>query len=164
MKVDEFLASKAGKRLLVIGGLVLLIGTVVMVWLMTRRPETPNIVSEEYDPISGETIRHIDQEPVDPWDGVHLLGFRIFSEVGYTARRQEIIFTAIQGFFTENRPDIKRLSYRRDSLTYDESDQDTVYFELVSEAGDTFRVRLDLEASIFNTTVYIYDVSGNLLN
>ena len=127
-------------------------------------PVAQIIESNEVDPISGETIRHIDQEPEEPWDGVSLVGFKIFSDIGFTAQQQEIIFTAVQEFFTENYPNMRRLSYKQNSISYDAANDDLVYCELVSDTNEVFRIKLDIQGSILRVAVAIYDENGNLLN
>jgi len=97
-------------------------------------------------------------------DGIQLVGFEIFRAIGFTNGQQEIIATTIQDFFGENYPDISHLSYRENSITYDVQNEDYTYFELLSDAGDTFRIRIDIEGSIFRATLSIYDESGRLLN
>jgi len=167
MEIQAFLASKAGKRVAVIMILAILIGVFIFLFLQSSRsePETVhNIETEEYDPISGDTYRVLDQEPEEPSDFVHLLGFRIFDDIGFTSQQQYIIFTTVQSFFTENFPDIQRLSYQQGSIEYDVMNEDLTYFLLVADTGDTFRVRIDIEGSMLRATLSIYDSSGNLLN
>jgi hypothetical protein len=163
-EMREFLSSALGKRVVIITLLLLFIGAVVIIALLFRAKHAPNIESEEYDPVSGETIRVIDQEPEESSGKVALVGFIIFNKVGFTAQQQEILFNTVQDFFTEKYPEIKRLSYRQNSLRYDENDDDISYFELVSDMQDTFKVKIDTESSILKATISIFDNAGNLLN
>jgi len=164
MELRAFFSSKAGKRVLIISLIIITIGIVILILLRPAPPEERNIVSEEYDPVSGETIRILDQEPEEPSNMVHLVGFRIFAELGFTARQQDIIFSGVQNFFTENYPNILRLSYERNSVTYDATNEDIVYFRLVADTEEAFRVKIDTEGSMFRAVLSFYDDNGHLLN
>ncbi|MCL2002031.1 hypothetical protein FWG76_01340 [Candidatus Saccharibacteria bacterium] len=161
---DAFLASRKGKMVLIGAAAVLLVGLIILVWMAFRRPQTPNIEQEIYDPISGDTVRILDQDPEEPWDGVFLLGFGVFGEIGFTGVQQEIIFATVRDFFSEGYPDISQLSLSRNSISYDITNEDITWFELISDTEETFRVKLDIEGSIFRVAVYIYDEAGNRLN
>jgi hypothetical protein len=164
MEIRNLLASKAGKRIAIIMLILVVIGIIIFLILSRPTPQTtPNIDTEIYDPVSGDTFRVIDQEPEEPHDMVHMLGFRIFNEIGFTSQQQHIIFTTIQDFFTENYPDIRRLSVPQDSIEYDLMNEDFTYFRLVANTEETFRVRIDIDGSMLRAKISIYDSSGNLL-
>ena len=161
-QLRELLATPMGHRAIIIS--VLLAFIIVIVIISLSRSQTINIVTEELDLASGETLRHIDQYPEIPQDRVNIVGFVIFSRVGFTAQQQEIIWTTIQDFFTENFfPDIQRVSYRQGSIEYDENNVDYTYFELVSDTNETFRVRIDSDGSMLRAIISIYDSHGKQL-
>lgn len=161
----DFFASKAGKRALIIIGAVVIIAIIVIIMIIQSRVPTVGDIETDYvDPISGETIRILDQEPEEDNSRTHLVGFGIFGKVGFTAQQQEIIFNTVQSFFTDNYPDIERLSYRQNSLSYDEDNEDLTYFDLVSNTGIQFKVRIDIQSSFFKAEISIYDNTGHQIN
>ena len=140
---------------------------------MVNSPDSPNeatadvmadIESFEVDEVSGEIIRHLDQEPEEPFAEVQLVGFKIFNDIGFTSQQQGIIFSVIQSFFTEHYPEMRRLSFVQGSIFYNAAEEDVTYFDLAADTDEVFRVKLDIESSIFRVAVYIYDAEGNLLN
>ena len=164
MNGNDFFTSKSGKRSLVIMAFVIAAALILLLLWGFARPEPRDIESEEIDQPSGEVIRHIDQEPEEPTDKVQLVGFIIFSRVGFTAEQQDIIFTTIQDFFTNNYPNIERLSYLQNSLRFDMDNIAVSYFELAADTGETFQVKIDNEGSIFKAVISIYDAGGGRLN
>jgi hypothetical protein len=163
-QLREFLSTKFGKQVVLVTLLVLVIGGVIIAMVLSRPKPTPDIESEEFDPVSGQSIRHIDQEPQEAHDMVNVVGFIIFSRVGFTAQQQDAIFTTVQSFFTEKYPSMQRISYQQNSISYDANNEDITWFEVVSDTGETFRIKIDTEGSILNAKLSIYNSTGILLN
>jgi hypothetical protein len=102
--------------------------------------------------------------PVENFEKVHLEGFGIFNDIGFTTQQQEIILTDTQRFFIENYPGMKSLTADSGTISYDAANPDLTFINLTSDTGEVFKLKLDAQGSMFKMAVSIYDSSGNLLN
>lgn len=175
--VDSFLEKRNYKKILLIVALVVTVGLIAygIYFIVSRSDE--NIVAEEVDDPSGEVVRYIDQDPENPnnlSEKMFVVGFAILGEVGFSASQQDIIFTTVQDFFTENFPNFERISYRRGSIEFDvdryededeaEENSSKSRFELESNTGEVFLVMLDTKDSINNIEVIIANIDGEQIN
>ena len=165
MNLDKFLSSKTGKRVLIITFFCILVSLTIFIVIVFMPPPADGFVTYETDPISGVVIRHSRQDPetlLNP-DAMLLLGFGVFGERGFTMQHQDIIVTTIRNFFTTNYPSFERLSYRKNSFVYDDTAPTVSYFDLVSNTGETFRIKLNTQ-NLFEIIVTIYDENNKQLN
>ena len=93
-----------------------------------------------------------------------LIDFDYLNTCGLTTQQQEKIRAYVKQFFSDNYPDTVTLTLDKKSYSYDEYNYDLVYFDIYSNSGETFKIKMDCEGSMFGATLYIYDTDGNLLN
>lgn len=165
MNSDNLLLStKRGRIILVIGAIfaiaiIALIVVFIMGYKKEDEPVTPSPgegkYSEEVDPVSGETIRNNIGDPEGEDDSVVLIGFYQLKTMGLTADQYSAVVNTVVRYISKNRPEIKQISYKKDSYKYLSKNFDKSFFIFVTNAGESFDVTLDTKNSIKDIDITI---------
>ena len=117
-------------------------------------PESERIVTE-VDPISGETIRRVQQDKEIKDGQIVMIGLYQLKKMGMMADHYSKLVNTLAKYLSENRPSVKRISYKKDSYKYLSKDYDKAYFMFVTDEGESFDVNLDTKNSIKDVTIVI---------
>lgn len=119
--------------------------------------------TEEIDPLSGQTIYHIDQEEENDGKDIAtpaIVGFDSFMKFGYTTIQYEILSTKVREFFHNNYKDITRISYVVDSVKYDDNEVSVLYSELVDNNGNRYKMMTNTNNTVTDLVIIITDSSN----
>ena len=117
-------------------------------------PESERIVTE-VDPISGETIRRVQQDREIKDGQIVMIGLYQLKKMGMMADHYSKLVNTLAKYLSENRPSVKQISYKKDSYKYLSKDFDKAYFMFVTDEGESFDVNLDTKNSIKDVTIII---------
>ena len=117
-------------------------------------PENERIVTE-VDPISGETIRRVQQDREIKDGQIVMIGLYQLKKMGMMADHYSKLVNTLAKYLSENRPSVKQISYKKDSYKYLSKDFDKAYFMFVTDEGESFDVNLDTKNSIKDVTIVI---------
>lgn len=147
-KINNFFLTKPGKIILVIISLSLIIGVGVLFWNnILNKPNSIESIKQEEDP-SGLSVISTNAEPEGNDDNSLIIGYQIFYDTGFSSSQQTKIYNSTLQYFKENYPNIKRISYKANSLYYpDSSDNSKTSFIVVTDDNQSFRVNLNTNNS-----------------
>ena len=155
--IRELLKTTKGK-LLVFGGVVLLIIGLVLVFIYRNNITSGESITYLDDP-SGQKVYITNAEKEGEIDTPIIIGFDIFYDFGFSSTQQNKIYETVHTYFKENFPSFTRISYIKDSFKYtsaDESDEST--FLVASDTGQKFSVLLKTNYSYIDINVTISEL------
>ena len=111
----------------------------------------PGKVVEKTDPISGELLLEVNQEP-EGGKHVAIVGLGEIIEQGFSPSQQDVLYGSMNSFFNSGAFSFDYVSYKKDSFT---SNDDYSIFTVLMESntGDKFLVTLDTGGSYFDLKV-----------
>ena len=137
-------------------GLGVIVGVLLLVLVILLVSSGSN--DDEYqpytDPISGETIWEIDEEPEAGGELV-MVGFNQLSNFGFMSVQYNKIIDVVKEYTTTNYPRAKRASYKSGSFKYLDKDLFVSKFEYVLDNEKTITVKLDTGGSLREIDVKI---------
>ncbi len=153
-KMTIFKKQKNQYMPLMIGlGVVVVILFVILIIVLTDNGEQ-NDYQPRKDPISGETIWEINEEPEAGGELV-LVGFNQISQFGFMSAQYIKITDAVKEYTKNNYPGAKLASYKKDSFKYLDKNLYASSFEYVLNTGETLLVTLDTGGSLSSIDVKI---------
>ena len=117
-------------------------------------PENERITTE-IDPISGERIRKVQQDTEIKDGQIVMIGLYQLKKMGMMADHYSKLINTLAKYLSENRPNVKRISYKKDSYKYLSKDYDKAYFMFVTDEDESFDVNLDTKNSIKDIDIKI---------
>ena len=75
--------------------------------------------------------------------------------MGMMADHYSKLINTLAKYLSENRPNVKRISYKKDSYKYLSKDYDKAYFMFVTDEDESFDVNLDTKNSIKDIDIKI---------
>ncbi len=157
--------TKRGRAILVIGGLFVFAIIVLVVLIATgviklgeEKPGLPSDderITTEVDPISGETIRKIKEDPEIKEGSIIMIGIYQIKKMGLMADQYSKLVNTLAKYVSTNRPDVKQISYKRDSYKYTNTKRTKMYFMFVTNEGESFDVNMDTKGSIKDIDIKI---------
>lgn len=114
-------------------------------------------LTEETDPLSGQTIETINEEPEESGSDentIGMIGFDGFYDHNYSVTQYEILTDNLSTFFKENYKDITRISIVKDSIKCPD-DETYCNSDVVINTGEKFRLYTDTELLNSKTILYI---------
>ena len=156
--------TKKGRIIIAVGvmfGIVILLSFVLILTGVIHGNEKKGIlpveerVTIEIDPISGETIRKVQQDTEIKDGQIIMIGLYQLKKMGMMADHYSKLINTLAKYLSENRPNVKQISYKKDSYKYLSKDYDKAYFMFVTDEGESFDVNLDTKNSIKDVTIKI---------
>ena len=92
---------------------------IMLIWLAIQSDNpynSPGGAREYTDPISGETLMDVNEEPEGGERKVAVVGFNSLINTGLTYAQIDIITTQVRIYFEENHPDVTTVNYKKDSF------------------------------------------------
>lgn len=115
-------------------------------------------ITEETDPLSGQTIETINEEPEEGGgsskNGIDIVGFDGFYDHNYSVTQYEILTDNLSTFFKDNYKDVTRISIVKDSIKCPD-DETYCNSDVVINTGEKFKLYTDTELLNSKTILYI---------
>lgn len=163
MKDNYLFTTKRGRLVLTISGIfvvLIIILTILVIAGVLGGPSDPSQSQGDMtiDPVSGDTISNSNTEPEGSVlkDTVTVIGFYQLREMGFMNEQYSKILSTTVSYIMKNRPDVKQISYKKDSFKYKSKEEfNESSFVFVTDAGESFTVNLDTKFSIKDVDVVI---------
>lgn len=145
-KIDSFLKTKTGKITIILIIIILLIGLSFMLLKINQiihqdefTPEMTNV----NDPSGLEVYdsNYEDESSTTELQKPLIIGLGILEENDLSTTNKNSVTDSLRSFFQENYPDVKRVSYLKDSFkSPDPNDSFLHEFTVVTDQGEKFKV------------------------
>lgn len=158
------LSTKRGRIILAIGAVfIIAIIALIVVFVLGYKKDDGSITPpeeehfiEEVDEVSGETIRTNKGDREGAYDDmIVMIGFYQLKTMGLSADQYSAVVNTVVKYISKNRPEIKQISYKKDSYKYLSKNFDKSFFIFVTNAGESFDVTLDTKNSIKDIDITI---------
>ena len=148
--------SKNNNYMPIMIGLGVIVGVLllVLIVLLINSGTSDDEYQPYVDPVSGETIWEIDEEPEAGGELV-MVGFNQLSNFGFMSVQYNKIIDTVKEYTTANYPRAMRASYRSGSFKYLDKDLFVSTFEYVLNDEKTITVKLDTGGSLKEIDVKI---------
>ena len=157
--------TKRGRMIIIIGAIFAIAIIVLIVLIATgvikvgdSKPGLPSDeerISTEVDPVSGETIRKVKQETENKDGKLLMIGIYQLKKMGLMADQYSKLVNTLAQYVSKNRPEVKQISYKKDSYKYTNPKRTTMYFMFVTNEGESFDVNMDTKGSIKDIDIVI---------
>ena len=140
-----FFRTKKGRIIIISVFVVFLIALIIA--LIVRGLNMGEEQNPEYqpqvDPVSGEVVWNIDEEPEFGEEDVTItLGFYKLIEFGFMEAQFQKIYDKVTEYVAANYPEAKRISFKKDSFDYLDEEGLKSSFEFAVDDKDMFKVNL----------------------
>ena len=157
--------TRRGRAIIVIGALFAIAIVVLIVLIATGVikvgdnksgiPSDEERISTEVDPVSGETIRDVKQDRELKDGQILMIGIYQLKKMGLMADQYSKLVNTLAQYVSKNRPEVKQISYKKDSYKYTNPKRTTMYFMFVTNEGESFDVNMDTKGSIKDIDIVI---------
>ena len=84
-----------------------------------------------------------------------MIGIYQIKKMGLMADQYSKLVNTLAKYVSTNRPDVKQISYKRDSYKYTNTKRTKMYFMFVTNEGESFDVNMDTKGSIKDIDIKI---------
>ena len=155
--IRELLKTTRGK-LLIFGGIIIIVVLGIIIWFITNRtaPSPEESITYLEDP-SGATLYYTNAESEGSSLELPLvIGFDVFFDFGFSANQQNKIYNTVHSYFLNNYPSVTRVSYIKDSFEYTSADESNESkFEIMTDDNQKFIVNLNTNWSYLDIDISI---------
>lgn len=152
--IFKSLSQKQKLLFIGLGSVILILVVVLVALILNDESEKKKGYQPVVDPVSGETMWDINEEP-EIGDELVMVGFSQISDYGYMKAQYDKIISLIKEYIEKQYPNSKTANYKKGSFRYLDEKMYKAGFEFVLDNETWIKVTVDTGGSLSDISVDI---------